>query len=110
MAEQAETPPAPPPRPAPLTLPSPQQLGLTQAPATTAPAEQLDGNATVQQVHRLGATGFHVAQLPGGRCQVSLQLPAGQDHSEHVEATADSEAAAVRLALARAEQWASARR
>jgi hypothetical protein len=108
MPEQAAPAPAPPPRPEPLALPSPEQLGLVAAPAA---GEQVDLNAALQQARRLGVTGFNLNQLPDGSYQVALRLPTCQpDRTQHVEATARTEAAAVRLALERAEQWATTRR
>jgi hypothetical protein len=104
---RGQMPDAPPPRPAPLTMPSPEQLGLTRAAsvATADGRDAVDWNAALERVRRLGATGFHLTRLPQGGHQVTLLLPTAQaDRSQYVEVTASTEAAAVRIALDRAEQ------
>jgi hypothetical protein len=100
---------APAPRPAPPTMPSPAELGVGTVRASGRD-ETVDWNAALARAHRLGATSFNVSQPPQGGCQVTLLLPTGvAGRIEHVEATAGSEAVAVRLALERAEQWAAQR-
>jgi hypothetical protein len=94
-------------------MPSPEQLGVPagRLPILSAREEKADWNAAVEKANRLGATGLHLARLPQGGCQVTLLLPSGQaDRVQHIEATAATEADAVRLALERAEQWGASRR
>jgi hypothetical protein len=103
---------APPPRPAPppLAMPSPGQLGLgISRPGPEADVgSSVDWNAALKRARELGATGFNVARVPEGGFQVVLLLPTGEaDRTQHIEATAASEAGALRLALERAELWAT---
>jgi hypothetical protein len=98
--------PAVPPRPAPLAMPSPAQLGLSTAPAGA--VDSVDWNRALERVRRLGASGFHLNKVTEGGYLVTLQLPTGSaDRLQHIEATAGTEAAAVCLALDRAEQRAT---
>jgi len=108
-----EDPPAPPIQPlnknnaksAPLTLPSPQELGV---PATERPAAKVDWNATHERLEQLGGTGFQTARLSDGRFRVGFVLRTNQaDQVHHIEATAATQAEAVAAALRHAEQWAS---
>ena len=86
----------------PLTLPSPESLGLAPK---SAPAK-VDWNATLERLDRLGRIGHQVVQLDDGRCRVLLVMRTRQaDQVQRIEATAATEAEAVGLALARAEQW-----
>jgi hypothetical protein len=91
----------------PLTLPSPEELGV--APRSALPAAavaKVDWNATHDSLQRLGGTGFQLAQLADGRYRVGFVLRTNQaDEVHHIEATAATQADAVASALARAEQW-----
>jgi hypothetical protein len=104
--------PSPPPapgwsRPSPVMLPTPEQLGVACTPP--APPETVDWNATHTRLRQLGALGWQVARLPQGGYRFTFLLPTAQPNcSRHVEATAASEAEAVRLALASVEPRASA--
>ena len=111
--------PTPPPapgwsRPSPVTLPTPEQLGVACTPAAARPAatpEAVDWNATHTRLRQLGALGWQVARLPQGGYRFTFLLPTAQPNcSRHVEATGASEAEAVRLALASVEPQASAGR
>jgi hypothetical protein len=108
--EEAE--PEPPPRslaaarPAPLTLPAPEQLGLDR----TGPASNaaLDWAEVHRRLDRLGALSFHQQKLAAGGYRVTFLLPTDQpNRARQVEAEADSVAQAVTLALRQAEQWVS---
>jgi hypothetical protein len=92
-------------------MPSPEELGLlVHAPAAAPIAASLDWNAAHQEVHRLGATNFNLSRLPQGGFQATLVLPtADPSRQQHIEASAGSEAEAVRLALERAERWSTPR-
>jgi hypothetical protein len=104
----------PPPSPAPawsrpsrVTLPSPEQLGVTSTPAAprAAAPETLDWNATFARLRQLGALGWQSGKLPQGGYRFTCLLPTGQPNcSRHVEATGATEAEAVRLALASIER------
>jgi hypothetical protein len=95
-------------KPGPLTLPSPEELGVAPRPPTqTTPAAKVDWNAAHDSLQRLGGTGFQLAQLADGRYRVGFVLRTDQaDQVHHIEATAATQADAVASALARAEQWA----
>src|SRR5438132_557177 len=88
---------------APLSLPSPEALGIQASKA--APAATIDWNIVHARLQRLGALGIHMDRLPQG-VRVTLHLPAGQQQTQHIEAVADSEAAAVHAAVENAEAWA----
>ncbi len=92
-------------RPAPLRIPSPEQLGVT-AGAPVAP-DSPDWSTVHRRLDLLGATCLHLEKLPQGGCRFTCLLPTSQpDRHHHIEAQAASEAEAVRLALQKAEQWA----
>jgi hypothetical protein len=100
--------PPPAPKPAPLTMPSPEQLGVTRA--KLAPGDVVDWAAARRRLDRLGATGFLLEKLPQGGYRFTCLLPttqAGRTH--HVEAVAATEAEAVRATLEKSEEWASGR-
>jgi hypothetical protein len=106
MPPQPQT---PAPQPTRLTLPSPEQLGVSgtgPAPVTSpATALRVDWNDLRARLERLGALGLHLDKLAIGY-RVAFLLPTNQpDRAHHIEATADTEAAAIRLALQRAEAW-----
>lgn len=88
-----------------LQLPAPEQLGLNRPAAPIAP--HLDWTAVHQRLDRLGATCFHLEKLARGARVTCLLPTAKADCSHRIEAVADSEAEAVSLAVAQAEQWAS---
>src|SRR5262245_46554723 len=59
-------------RPAPLSMPSPEELGVAAArPAAGAPG--LD--AAHRRLEQLGATCFHLERLPEGGCRATCVLP-----------------------------------
>jgi hypothetical protein len=94
-------------------MPAPEQLGVSAGwkGSLASAGEKVDWNTVLDKVNRLGSIGFHLTRLPQGGCQVTLLLPTGQtDRIQHIEASAATEADAVRLALERAEQWGAARR
>ncbi len=110
-AQSAEenSPPVPPTSPgASLTLPPPEQLGVRPV-QTMLAAEpgSVDWNAARAKFHSLGAVGFHLTKLASGSYRVSYTLPtADPDRTHLIEVVADTETAALALALQRAEQWA----
>ncbi len=94
---------SPPPPPARLVLPSPEALGI---PPVAAPAPvAVDWNQVHARFEQLGVVKLQRDRLPQGGYRVTLALPAHQ-----VEATADTEAAAVLLAVQRAESLVAAPR
>lgn len=106
-AKGDDAPPTPSP-PARLTMPSPGQLGIT--PAGARAAEAVDWNAARRRLDRLGAVYFHVEKLDAGGYRFTCLLPTRQPGRTHrVETVAASEAEAIRLALAKAEEWAGGR-
>jgi hypothetical protein len=88
----------------PLSMPTPEQLGIVRASA--ADRGDLDWTAAHRQLERLGAIGFRVEKLETGGCRFACLLPTRQPRLTHrVEAEAATEAEAVNLALAQAEKW-----
>jgi hypothetical protein len=89
--------------PAPLSMPTPAQLGVSAARVAAAEA---DWAAARSRLKELGAVGFQVDHLSGGGCRFVCWLPRAQPGaSERIETLAGSEAEAVRLGLERAGQW-----
>lgn len=100
--------PAPVARPAPLVLPSPEELGVGRIrPSAGADA---DWSAAYRRLHDLGAVCFQLEKLDQGGCRCTCLLPTTHPDRRHrVETRGTSEAAAVRLALERVEQWSGQR-
>jgi hypothetical protein len=103
-----DAPPAPPP-PAPrVVLPSPEALGIKISSATpaagTAPTA-VDWNQVHARMEKLGVVHLQRDCLAQGGVRVILSLP-----SHSAEATGDTEAAAVLLALERAEHMITSQR
>jgi hypothetical protein len=102
---RALAPDAPPLKAAALVLPSPEALGLAAPAATVSsglPAE-MDWNELRLRLKQLGAVGFHLDQVAGGNWRATLLLPGAiAATTRHVEALAETEAAAVAGVLARA--------
>jgi hypothetical protein len=93
----------------PLSLPPPEQLGIGTPRA--AAVESFDWNALHRRLGQLGSLGAQVQKLPEGGYRFVCLLPTAQpERAQRIEAHGTSEAEAARLALARAEQWAGARR
>lgn len=91
-----------------LVIPSPKQLGIT--PANTSAAAAVDWNATRRRLDRLGAVYFHLERLDAGGYRFTCLLPTSQRGRTHrVETVAATEADAIHLALAKAEEWAGGR-
>jgi hypothetical protein len=91
------------PRPAPLTLPPPEALGV-------AAARPADGDTLHRRLEQLGALSFQVDRLPQGGYRVNCSLPTSQPGRSHrIEVQAASAAEATRLALDKAEEWAGSR-
>ena len=86
-------------RPAPLTMPSPEQLGVTVRPVASA----ADWTALHARMKQVGVVSFHMDTLPDGRYRFTCWLPQGQPGvTQRIEALAATEAEAVRLGLERA--------
>jgi hypothetical protein len=91
-----------------LHIPSPEELGV----AAVGPAARpnIDWTAVHERLDRLGATCFHKETLAEGGCRITCLLPTGEANRHHrIEAQADSEAEAIRLTLAKADEWANSR-
>ena len=89
---------------APLTLPSPEQLGLSKPRAKDGGTDWSDAR---RRLDALGAVAFQVVKLSEGGCRFTCLLPTDQQSYNHrIEADAGTEAEAVRLGLERAEHWA----
>lgn len=108
---RAQAPDDPPPepvesRPTPLQMPSPEQLGVADRHAEGG----LDWTAAHRRLDLLGAVCFHSEKLAQGGCRFTCVLPTTEPGRQHrVEVEAASEAAAVGLALDKAEEWAGSK-
>jgi hypothetical protein len=107
------------PRREPVSMPTPEQLGVALAhagapAAPAAPAGQaagtVDWTATVQQLGQLGVASWHVESLPGGACRLTCWLPRPQPGVQHrIDAEGATQAEAVRLCLDKVRQCRPAR-
>jgi hypothetical protein len=86
-------------RPALVSLPAPEQLGVTTV-------GTVDWSATHARLERLGVTYFQQESLGNGACRFTCVLPTSNGAQAHrIEAEASNAAEAVQLALAAAENW-----
>jgi hypothetical protein len=89
-------------------MPSPQELGVADLKQPENPI--VDWAAVHNRLDRLGATCFQLERTPQGSCRITCLLPTDQRGRTHrIEADASTEADAVRLALARAQEWVAGR-
>jgi len=87
----------------PVTLPTPEQLGVQKPRVKDGSADWADAR---RRLEMLGAVAFQVVKLSEGGCRFTCLLPTDQPNCTHrVEADAATEAEAVRLGLDRAENW-----
>ena len=106
--EPAPEPAAPIVRASVLRMPSPQELGVGDAKRPENPS--VDWAAVHSQLDRLGATCFQLERTLEGSLRITCLLPTEERGRSHrIEAQASSEAEAVRLALARAQEWKAGR-
>src|SRR5262249_13562700 len=112
QAPEEPVPPARPvvsePRPAPLRLPAPEELGV----AGTSPASRTPANGTTahQRLEQLAAPCLHVEKLPQGGCRLTCLLSTSQEGRSHrIDVQAADTAEALRLAVEKAETWAARR-
>jgi hypothetical protein len=85
-----------------LVMPSPEQLGIVPALASSATAE-LDWNELRNRLRQLGAVGLHLDQVAGGNWRATLLMPDGAAADpRRLEAVATSDASAVADVLAQA--------
>jgi hypothetical protein len=93
--------------PALVTLPAPEQLGVSRPRGKSASTDWVDAR---RRLDVLGAVAFQVARTPEGGWRFNCLLPTDQQNYNHrIEADAGTEAEAVRLGLERAENWARQR-
>ena len=91
-----------------ISIPSPEELGVAQRRPPQNAA--LDWTEVHTRLDHLGASCFHLEKCSKGRSRVTCLLPTGQQgRSRRIEAEADTEAEAVRTALAKAEEFAQSR-
>ena len=94
-------------RAAPVTLPSPEQLGVSKPRPRDGGTNWTDAR---RRLATLGAVTFQVSKLTEGGSRFTCLLPTDQQNYNHrIEADAASEAEAVRLGLEHAEAWARQR-
>lgn len=99
----------PPTRPAPLVLPSPEQLGIAAAPPAVRSEGDLDWTAVHQRLDRLGVRCFQLDKTANG-CRVTCLLPSSRPgYQRRIEVQATTPVEAVRLLLARIEDSTTAR-
>lgn len=90
--------------PAPLRMPTPQELGLLSGSAL---AENANWATAHRRLEKLGALSYHLDKLPQGGFRFACFLPTSQaDRSHRIQAEAASEAEAVSLVVEQAEGWA----
>jgi len=102
--------PRPPPavRPAALQMPSPQELGIADSKRPDHPS--IDWTAVHNQLDHLGASCFHLERTHNGGYRITCLLPTNQrDRTHRIECDAATEGEAVRLILAKAQEWAGGR-
>ena len=102
MPEEPRRPVAPPaPPPTRLEMPSPEELGI----AVAKPAVPVDWSAVHARLDRLGVLKFALERLPAGDYRFTCLVPgADANRPRPVEATAATEAEAVRRTLELAER------
>jgi hypothetical protein len=95
-----------------FVLPSPEVLGVTanlNLPKQAAPTTQIDWNQIQARMDRLRVLRYQKDSLPGG-VRVQMLLPTSDPtRGQPVEAQAETEAAAIVMALNAAEAWAQKR-
>jgi hypothetical protein len=85
----------------PVTIPTPEELGVASARTATADTDWLPG---YRRLVELGACSFRIDRLAGG-CHIICLLPSGQAQVVHrIESQGPTEAEAVRLAVEEAER------
>jgi hypothetical protein len=85
-------------------MPSPQELGVTDAKRPENP--NVDWTAVHNQLDRLGATCFQLERTLQGSFRITFLLPTDERGRSHrIEVQASSEAEAVRLVFAKAQEW-----
>jgi len=90
-------------RPAPLTLPSPEELGIA---SPKAGGDSFDWSPVQRRFRDAGASCFHVEFMPEGGCKLICLLPAEQpDRNHRIDVQSSSEEEAARLALAKLDDW-----
>jgi hypothetical protein len=88
-----------------LHMPSPEELGVAGIKRSDNPS--VDWTAVHSQLNLLGATCFHLERTVTGGYRINCLLPTNhRDRTHRIEAEASSEADAVRLVLAKAQEWA----
>ena len=93
---------APPPRPAPLAMPSPQQLGV----AARSGDGGCDWTALHRQMQDLGVASFQMDRPNGDIYQFTCLLPTAEAGRTHrIEGHGATQAEAVRRALDEAARW-----
>jgi hypothetical protein len=88
-------------------MPSPEELGVSPGRPAAAP---LDPAAAYRRLEELGATCLQLEKAADGGCRVTCLLPTGQPGRAHrIDVQAAGAAEALRLTVAKAEEWAAGR-
>jgi hypothetical protein len=92
-----------------FVLPSPEALGVSvnlNLPPADAPKARVDWNQIQSRLERLGVLRYEKERIPAGGVRISMLLPTGDPtRGQPVEARAQTEAAAIVMALDAAEAW-----
>jgi hypothetical protein len=92
-------------RPPLLTMPSPEQLGVSLRPVEKGP----DWTALHARMEQLGIISHHAELLPDGRARFTCWVPRGQPGlTRRIEVVAASQSEAMQLALQQADQMRAA--
>jgi hypothetical protein len=87
-------------------MPSPEELGVAEVKRSEYPS--IDWTAVHSQLDRLGASCLHLERMAKGGYRITCLLPTPQrDRTHRIEVEASNETEAVRLTLAKAQEWAS---
>src|SRR5262249_323405 len=93
--------------PARITLPSPEELGVSSA---RAPSESFDWSPIQRRFREAGASCFHVEFQPEGRCNLICLVPSDRpDRTHRIDAEGSSEEETARLAVQKLDEWHAAR-
>lgn len=93
------------PRPAPIQMPSPEELGVARVRPSN--FDGADWRAAYEQLDKLGAMGVQREHLQGGNFRISCLLPTSDPECRHnISVEATSEVTALQLLLERSNDWA----
>ncbi|CAN5403707.1 hypothetical protein BH10PLA2_BH10PLA2_10990 [soil metagenome] len=96
------------PQPQAILLPSPEELGIAaEKPATTTTNRPIDWAALHTRLNRLGSSSFIVQRPTSQLVRIISLFPIAENRVHRVEASATTEAEAVRLFMEQVDEWAA---